>query len=170
MKERAKDFLHFLPFLLAAAVAAYALWVIGRHRHDTPPETIVKTDTVVVVHYDTITAYKPVPFNVYVVDTMWVPVTVHEHDTVWAQLPREAKVYQDSSYRAVISGYRPSLDTISVYQKQVTVLVTNNVRIPPPRWSWGVQAGVGVNTGGTVTPYIGVGIQYRLGDFEIRKK
>ena len=32
-----------------------------------------------------------------------------------------------------------------------------------------VQAGVGLNTGGTVTPYIGVGIQYRLGDFEIRK-
>ena len=169
MRERAKDFLHFLPFLLAGAVAAYALWVIDRHRHDTPPETIVKTDTVVVVHYDTITAYKPVPFNVYVVDTMWVPVTVHEHDTVWAQIPREQKVYKDTTFTAYVSGYRPELDSIEVYQRTKIVTVTNNVRIPPTRWSWGVQAGVGVNTGGTVTPYLGVGIQYRLGDFEIRK-
>lgn len=162
MKERTKDFLHFLPFLLAAAVAAYALWVIGHLRHDTPPETVVKTDTVVVVHYDTITAYKPVPFNVYVVDTMWVPVTVHEHDTVWAQLPREAKVYQDSSYRAVVSGYRPSLDTISIYQRTMTVTKVERVTIPAPRWSWGVQAGVGATKDG-LGPYIGVGIQYRLG-------
>lgn len=38
-----------------------------------------------------------------------------------AQLPREAKVYQDSTYRAVVSGYRPSLDTISIYQRTVFV-------------------------------------------------
>jgi hypothetical protein len=28
---------------------------------------------------------------------------------------------------------------------------------------------VGVNAGGSVTPYLGIGIQYRLGDFEIGK-
>ena len=166
-----EDIASWAQFLLAAAISV-TLAVCAMKCHGgahTPPETVVKTDTVVVVHYDTITAYKPVPFNVYVVDTMWVPVTVHERDTTWAQLPRTAKVYQDSTYRAVVSGFRPSLDTISVYQRTKVVTVTNNVRIPPPRWSWGIQAGVGVNTGGTVTPYLGVGIQYRLGDFEIRK-
>jgi len=168
-RERLGDFMQVaIAAVISATVACCAMKCHGGN--DTPPETVVKTDTVTVVHYDTITAYKPVPFNVYVVDTMWVPVTVHEHDTVWAQLPREQKVYKDSTFTTWISGYRPELDSIEVYQRTKVVTVTNNVRIPPPRWSWGVQAGVGVNTGGTVTPYIGVGIQYRLGDFEIRKK
>lgn len=159
----------FLQVVAVLMVVSGVLLWSDLHRRDTRPTTVVKTVRDTIILRDTITAYKPVPFNVYVVDTMWVPVTVHEHDTVWAQLPREAKVYQDSTYRAVVSGFRPSLDTISVYQRTKVITVTNNVRIPPPRWSWGVQAGVGVNAGGSVTPYLGIGIQYRLGDFEIGK-
>lgn len=154
-------------------VSGLLLWSDLRRRNATPT-IVVKTVRDTIIVRDTITAYKPVPFNVYVVDTMWVPVTVSKTDTVWAQLPRTAKVYQDSTYRAVVSGpsigqYGPSLDTISVYQRTKVITVTNNVRIPPPRWSWGVQAGLGVNATGSLTPYIGVGIQYRLGDFEIGK-
>lgn len=149
-------------------VSGLLMWSDLRWRNKTP-QTVVETRVDTLVVYDTITAYKPVPFNVYVVDTMWVPVTVHEHDTIWAQLPREAKVYQDSAYRAVVSGFRPSLDSIEVYRKMQTVIVTQNVRIPPPRWSWGVQTGVGWNPGGGFSPYIGVGIQYRLGDLDFRK-
>ena len=159
----------FLQVLAVLMVVSGVLLWSDLHRRDTTPTTVVKTVRDTIILHDTITAYKPVPFNVYVVDTMWVPVTVSKTDTVWAQLPRTAKVYQDSTYRAVVSGFRPSLDTISVYQRTKVITVTNNVRIPPPRWSWGVQAGVGVNAGGSVTPYLGIGIQYRLGDFEIGK-
>ena len=159
----------FLQVLAVLMVVSGVLLWSDLHRRDTTPTTVVKTVRDTLVIHDTITAYKPVPFNVYVVDTMWVPVTVSKTDTMWAQLPRTAKVYQDSTYRAVVSGFRPSLDTISVYQRTKVITVTNNVRIPPPRWSWGVQAGVGVNAGGSVTPYLGIGIQYRLGDFEIGK-
>lgn len=159
----------FLQVLAVLMVVSGVLLWSDLHRRDTKPQTVVKTVRDTIIIRDTITAYKPVPFNVYVVDTMWVPVTVSKTDTVWAQLPRTAKVYQDSTYRAVVSGFRPSLDTISVYQRTKVITVTNNVRIPPPRWSWGVQAGVGVNAGGSVTPYLGIGIQYRLGDFEIGK-
>lgn len=164
-------FLQVLAVLMV--VSGIMLWS-DLHRRTTPPTIVVKTVRDTIILRDTITAYKPVPFNVYVVDTLWVPVTVSKTDTVWAQLPRTAKVYQDSTYRAVVSGpsigqYGPSLDTISVYQRTKVITVTNNVRIPPPRWSWGVQAGVGVNAGGSVTPYLGIGIQYRLGDFGIGK-
>ena len=159
----------FLQVLAVLMVVSGVLLWSDLHRRDTTPTTVVKTVRDTIILHDTITAYKPVPFNVYVVDTTWVPVTVSKTDTVWAQLPRTAKVYQDSTYRAVVSGFRPSLDTISVYQRTKVITVTNNVRIPPPRWSWGVQAGVGVNAGGSVTPYLGIGIQYRLGDFEIGK-
>lgn len=166
MSANWSKFLQVLAVLMV--VSGIMLWS-DLHRRTTPPTIVVKTVRDTIILRDTITAYKPVPFNVYVVDTMWVPVTVNKTDTVWAQLPRTAKVYQDSTYRAVVSGFRPSLDTISVYQRTKVITVTNNVRIPPPRWSWGVQAGLGVNAGGSVSPYIGVGIQYRLGDFEIGK-
>lgn len=166
MSANWSKFLQVLAVLMV--VSGIMLWS-DLHRRTTPPTIVVKTVRDTIILRDTITAYKPVPFNVYVVDTLWVPVTVSKTDTVWAQLPRTAKVYQDSTYRAVVSGFRPSLDTISVYQRTKVITVTNNVRIPPPRWSWGVQAGVGVNAGGSVTPYLGIGIQYRLGDFEIGK-
>lgn len=166
MSRSWSKFLQVLAVLMV--VSGLLMWNDLRWR-TRPPVTVVETIRDTLVVYDTITAYKPVPFNVYVVDTMWVPVTVHEHDTIWAQLPREAKVYQDSAYRAAVSGFRPSLDSIEVYRKMQTVIVTQNVRIPPPRWSWGVQTGVGWNPGGGVSPYIGVGIQYRLGDLDFRK-
>ena len=161
MNERVADILHFLSAALLAA--AFGFWCARHFPSEQPPEPpIVETRTDTLVIRDTVTAYKPVPFNVYVVDTLYVPVTVHERDTVWTQLPREAKVYRDSTYRAVVSGYRPSLDTISVYQRTVYVDRVERVTIPAPRWSWGVQAGVGATTDG-LGPYIGIGLQYRLG-------
>lgn len=160
MSERVTNILHFL---LAAAIAvAFGVWSAYHFRYEPPesPEVVVQVDTLVV--HDTVTAYKPVPFNVYVVDTLFVPVKVENSDTVWVELPRVAKVYQDSTYRAVVSGYRPSLDTISIYQRTVFVDRVERVTIPAPRWSWGVQAGVGATKDG-LGPYIGIGLQYRLG-------
>ena len=164
-----EDLGSWLQFILAAALAGIAAYYAMKCHGGatTPPETVVKTDTVVVCHTDTIIAYKPVPFNVYVVDTLYVPVTVGR-DTVWAELPREAKEYRDSTYRAVVSGFRPSLDEIEVYQRTRTVTVTNTVQLPAPRWSWGVQTGVGYSPTGGISPYIGVGIQYRIGDLTLR--
>lgn len=152
----------------AAAIAFAVAFFAGRHFAD-PPEPVIETVTDTLVVYDTVTAYKPVPFNVYVVDTLFVPVPVPGRtDTMWVQLPREAKVYRDSTYRAVVSGYRPSLDTIDVYRRTVYVDRLERVKVEPSRWSWGVQAGVGYGPGG-VAPYAGIGIQYRIGYFEIRK-
>lgn len=150
-------------------VSGLLMWGDLRWRNRTP-QTVVETRVDTLVVHDTITAYKPVPFNVYVVDTLYIPVAVPgQHDTVWAALPWEEKEYRDTSYRAVVEGFRPALKEIEIYQQTKIVTVTNNVRIPPPRWSWGVQTGVGWNPGGGFSPYIGVGIQYRLGDLDFRK-
>lgn len=167
MSERLTNVLHFL---LAAGIAvAFGLWSAHHFRYEPPepPEVVIQVDTLVM--HDTLVTYKPVPFNVYVVDTMWVPVPVPGgRDTVWAELPRESKSYQDSTYRAVISGYLPSLDTISVYQRTVYIDKVERVKVEPSRWSWGVQTGLGYGAGG-VSPWIGVGIQYRIGYFELSK-
>lgn len=158
MKERTINILHAL---LAAAIAvAFGLWSAHHFRYEAPsyPEVIVRVDTLVV--HDTLVTVKPVPYNVYVVDTLWYEVPVYGgRDTVYLPLPREVKEYRDSSYRAVVSGIRPSLDTIDIYRR--TVYVNTVQKIPPPRWSWGVQAGIGASKDG-LTPYVGIGIQYRL--------
>lgn len=41
-------------------------------------------------------------------------------DTVWATIPRTQKRYEDSTYTAWVSGYRPLLDSIHVYRRTVT--------------------------------------------------
>lgn len=161
MKERTIDIFHFL---LAATIAvAFGMWSAHHFRYEAPPdpEVIVQVDTLVV--HDTLVTVKPVPYNVYVVDTLWYEVPVYGgRDTVYLPLPREVKEYRDSSYRAVVSGIRPSLDTIDIFRRTVYVNTVERVQIPPPRWSWGVQAGLGASKDG-LSPYVGIGIQYRLG-------
>jgi hypothetical protein len=161
----------FLQVMAALMFAAGIVLYCGMRFRPASPEVIVREvhDTVVQVRVDTLVAYKPVPFNVYTVDTLYVPVAVPgQHDTVWAALPWEEKEYRDTTYRAVVEGFRPGLKEIEVYQRTKTVTVTERVKVEPSRWSWGVQAGVGTN-GTQVTPYLGVGIQYRIGYFDFTK-
>lgn len=113
---------------------------------------VVKVDTLRIT--DTL-RLPPILKERRVVDTFLVQLT----DTVFVSLPKEQRVYEDSAYRAVVSGYRPSLDSIQVYQQHSVVKVTK--REAPPRWSLGLQGGVGVTPKG-VQPYFGVGITYRL--------
>lgn len=80
-------------------------------------EPIQIKDTISITKIDTITIIKPQPIVEYrdriIKDTLYntdsVPVLV--------DIPIETKVYADSNYRAVISGYRPQLDTISIFNK-----------------------------------------------------
>ena len=172
MKERTANFLHFL---LALAIASAFILIVDRHWRNARPQTVIKTEVDTLVVRDTIRVSTPVYVRVRVVDSIYVPVTVTEvrDSLVYIPVPIEQKVYQDSSYRAVISGPAfpergPQLDTIDVFRKTTVVTRTNYVRVEPTRWSWGVQVGVGTN-GQQVAPWIGVGVQYRIGYFEFSK-
>jgi len=125
-------------------------------------ETIItQIDTLTLT--DTIKVVEPKYIAVRTVDTIRVPVPIPgKTDTLWAELPREQKVYQDSTYLAYVSGYQPQLDSIDVYRKTTTITVNNIVKeYTNPRFSVGVQAGYGVTKAG-LSPYIGVGVQYNL--------
>ena len=68
-----------------------------------------RVDTLLV--FDTITRVKPV----YIASTPIVRYdTLRVHDTIAVPVPIERRVYADSNYRAVVSGWHPSLDSISV--------------------------------------------------------
>ena len=99
--------------------------------------------------------------EVYVRDSIFIPIK--ETDTVFISVPREHKVYQDTSYRAVVSGYLPSLDSLTIYQKTITKTIT--LKPKPYKWSIGVHAGYGVSAqNGTLmlAPHIGVGVSYNF--------
>lgn len=147
------------PLLIIVPALCVASYFVGRKR---AVETVInKTDTVTVVTVDTLIRENPIYVNRYFRDTILVAVadTVRLRDTTFIQLPKEHRLYVDSMYRAVVSGYQPSLDSIEIYQKYYTKIVTNTTR---PRWSVGIQAGYGVTRGFELAPYVGIGIQYRL--------
>ena len=147
------------PLLIIVPALCVASYFVGRKR---AVETVInKTDTVTVVTVDTLIRENPIYVNRYFRDTIFVAITdtVRLRDTTFIRLPKEHRLYVDSMYRAVVSGYQPSLDSIEVYQKCYTKIVTNTVK---PRWSVGIQAGYGVTRGFELAPYVGIGIQYRL--------
>lgn len=80
-------------------------------------------------------------------------------DTLHVALPVTQKVYEDSTYRAYVSGFDAKLDSIKIYQPTRYITITNTS--PPNRWSWGLQGGVGITPKG-IQPYIGIGINLRF--------
>lgn len=77
-----------------------------------------------------------------------------QNDSVEVELPIEQKVYSDSLYKAWVSGFDARLDSIYIYQptRYITIKTTEQ----QSRWSWGVQAGMGITPKG-LQPYIGIG-------------
>ena len=153
-----------LQILLCFALALAAVIYIDRKAVQKPPTIVVKTITDTLIIHDTIRKVEPKYIVKRVVDSIPVPVPVPGgKDTIWMNLPKEQKVYADSTYRAVVSGYLPSLDTIDVFRKTVYIdkETIKTVYAQPSRWSLGVQAGYGVSKSG-LSPYIGIGVQYNL--------
>ncbi len=160
-----------------------------------------QADTTTVIRYDTLRIKEPqptivmpitvmrvteVPHYSTIIDTVKVPYYVH--DTLI--IPIEQRYYTGESYKAWVSGYKPKLDSILVYNTTRTVTIENTLKNTPrnqlylsaklnyihpfPAMSIGVQAGfnrdrwgLSIGTGGIVTPdglkwYGQVGLEYDL--------
>lgn len=120
----------------------------------------IKIDTVVVV--DTI--IQPIPVPQYIVDVGEVerPFPMDAivkkdtiRDTVYINIPIQRKTYQTDDYRAVISGYRPNLDTMTIYHKREIIYEKSR------RWGLGITAGYGLSKDG-FSPCLSVGVFYRI--------
>ena len=146
---------------VAVALALLALSFFGGIRYGESRPQEVQRDTVEVVRIDTFRVERPV-----YVERRIVRDTVSRADTVWMPLPLERVVYRDTAYLAVVSGYRPRLDAIEVYQREVVRTVTERVEVPVSRrWGLGITAGYGAAAvGGSVqlAPFVGVGVSYNI--------
>lgn len=120
----------------------------------------LKTDTVTITKIDTVTVTKPVIQYKYI--TQVITDTLYNTDSIKVpvHIPIERTIFQDSTYRAVVSGYRASLDTIQVFPLHTYTTITNTKQ---KRFNIGIQAGVGYGCF-TKKPdvYVGLGVSYRL--------
>jgi hypothetical protein len=147
--------------VIALALISVA-FLLGRRSVKPEIVEIHTTDTVVV--RDTVRETVLVPKVRYLtrVDTVLLLVP---GDTVKVPVlvPISRKVYEGEDYRAVVSGFRASLDTLDIFRKTQTVTntVVQRVEVPgkPKRWGIGVSAGYALTPQG-VKPYIGAGISY----------
>lgn len=85
----------------------------------------------------------------------------HPPDSIDVLVPMTQKVYEDSTYRAYVSGFNASLDSIFVFQRTEYITNTRVVKSKPKRFSIGVQAGYGITPKG-FQPYVGLGVSVNL--------
>lgn len=131
------------------------------------PKTIIERDTITIVKIDTIRIPKPIYIKEKVIDTLFVPIkdTIRVNDTLYIQLPKTQKYYsKDSLYQAWVSGYKPTLDSINIFQKVIEKTIINTITKKPRKIGIGVSAGYGITFGEQtkLSPFIGVGLYYRI--------
>ena len=150
--------------ILLAALALAGSYLLGRRSVKPEIVEIHRTDTVVV--RDTVRETVLVPEVRYLtrVDTVLLKVP-GDAVKVPVLVPISRKVYEGEDYRAVVSGFRASLDTLDIFRKTQTVTntVVQRVEVPgkPKRWGIGVSAGYALTPQG-MKPYIGAGVQYNF--------
>ena len=142
-------------------------YFVNEQRNSHSSEMKVKVDTLFI--YDTIIVEKPVIKKVETIDTLLLPVpttdTLMLHDTVLIHLPIEQRQYSDPRYTAWVSGYRPQLDSIQIYQTTEYITKEMKKATKSKRWGIGLQAGYGIALHkGQVFPalYVGVGLSYSI--------
>jgi hypothetical protein len=144
-----------LPWILVIllAVACVAAW--SRPHEPLPAEIRIETKVKTVVKVDTLLISAPMAPLL----TIRLTDTIRIGDTV---VYREQAYYEDSLYRAWVSGYRPRLDSLMVFPRTVYRTVTNDIyhTITPKkkRWGLGLQVGYGYPSG----IYAGIGVSYNL--------
>ncbi len=145
-----------LPYIIIVllVIACVAAWFRPHKPLSAEIRTETKIKTVVLVETLLISAPMAVFFQ-------FTNDTIHIGDTV---VCREQAYYEDSLYRAWVSGYRPKLDSLMVFPRTIYKKVTNDIYHPvvvkskPKRWGLGLQAGYGYPGG----LYMGIGLSYDL--------
>lgn len=153
--------------LLVLALAIWASYKIGYKKGQREPIT-TQTDTITIVREKVSLRPKEIARIEY--GTISIPSVVAIRDTInnTIVLPKENVMYEDSLYTAWVSGVSPSLDSIRIRQKVVTITTQVPYEVVKHRkFSVGVQLGFGpqyglINKRWDVGPYVGIGIGYNF--------
>ena len=155
-------------WILAAVLCVSIALNVWQCSSQPEPSVVVERDTV----WKDTTIHEPQPAEtvntgrvVYIKVAVPQPQTQHDtvHDSIEVPVPIYQKRYDDSLYTAWVSGFRPNLDSIRLYQPTIYETITKTIVKPPPLITFGIQAGAGwgvLNQKPDI--YIGVGGQVNL--------
>lgn len=162
-------------FLLSVALNVY-------HFATESSSSAITSDTTRVTVYDTIPFIKPKPKDSVVVryvtevvsvvdttetvtDSVKVGTDCTLFDDIEVEIPITQKVYEDSTYTAYVSGFKPSLDSLIMRMPNTTTtIVKTNER---SRWSLSVSLGYGLTLTKqpTFAPVASVNLSYNIYTF-----
>ena len=166
--------------LLLAISAAYNIIYIrarvsGGADGQARPDTVRLVDTLRYVSpapvRDTIIRYVRVPVEFPRPDNPGSPVNPGNSaesaekadsasDTAAVIIPITSRTYSTPEFTATVSGYQPSLDSITIHAPR-TIITNNPPAVKSKPWGIGIAAGIGAGRGG-ITPFIGITLQYSL--------
>lgn len=153
MNAYQKNIVHIIIAVLLIVAGFAGGWYSAKKVVKPKAESTLRIDTI--IRIDTFRHNTPTP--VYVSTPVYVPV----HDTIMRDsvvyLPILQKEYRGEDYRAWVSGYNATLDSIVTYPKTITITKYKENR----RWGLGVVGGYGAGKQG-LTPFIGIGLYYRI--------
>ena len=81
-------------------------------------------------------------------------------DTAAVIIPITSRTYSTPEFTATVSGYQPSLDSITIHAQR-TIITNNPPAAKSKPWGIGIAAGIGAGRGG-ITPFIGITLQYSI--------
>ena len=117
-------------------------YLLGRQHQgkDAGCNVTMKVDTVTVI--DTVVRETPIIREISVIRHDTVRIETIRHDTVQVAMPVERKVYsEDSLFYAVVTGWKPSLDSLIVYPKTILVNREKITFREQRKWLIGISAG-----------------------------
>lgn len=168
-----------LALLLAISAAYNIIYICARVSGGADGQT--RTDTVRLV--DTLRYVSPAPTRDTIIRYVRVPVEFPRpdnpgspvnpgnsaesaekadsaSDTAAVIIPITSRTYSTPEFTATVSGYQPSLDSITIHAPR-TIITNNPTAAKSKPWSIGIAAGIGAGRGG-ITPFIGITLQYSL--------
>ena len=173
--RRLSDILACVCLFFSLFYLAYGLLGVMRpegYKHETVYDTLTVLDTIpyyhpvpkdsTVIRYVTVTLpAAPDPMTADSVPQDAACDTLRD-DSVRAQVPITQKVYDTPDYRAYVSGYMPSLDSVMLFRKQLSI----EPRPPDNKGRWGLSMGTGVTwTPHGIEPGIFLGVTYTFKTF-----
>ena len=146
----------WIPYIVIA-VLAVCLIISLTNRNEVVIETHT-TDTITIVRTDTIRERIPHFISEMVLDTIFVE-KVSENVL---KLPITQKYYNTDSYQAWVSGYKPNLDSINVFNKVVERTVNHTIDrvVYPKSIDWYLNAG-SMFIDKKAAPYVGLNVKFK---------
>lgn len=148
----------YIPYIVIA-VLLVSLVISLTNRNEVVIEKNT-SDTVYAIKTDTYKVEKPIFITEAIVDTFLIKDSLN-HEYI---IPKTQKYYKDSIYEAWVSGYKPNLDSINIYNQTKFVTITNTTtkEIYPKTTAFYISLG-GMYIGEQFAPKIGADFKFRNG-------